>query len=159
MCMQSYARGLASSGAGLSICLWRWPHRHGLPLLLLRLCWPQASYRGQGAPLCRRANWLRLTFRFCLCVTVWFWTQQLLHVLLLVLLLFLICPHLQSPFPYKLPHSEEVSMCTSSREGALFFIIGPLQRSNDIMRMKYLAQFPAHSNNSINVYPLPSNYW
>lgn len=63
----------------------------------------------------------------------------------------------KSFWPNKLPHSEEVSMCTSLREGALL-IIGPLQRSNDIMHMKYLAQFPAHCNNSINVYSLPSNY-
>lgn len=79
---------------------------------------------------------------------------------LVVVVVFNLSISAKSFWPYKLPHSEvlEVSMCTSLREGALFFVTGPLQRSNDIMHMKYLAQFPAHSNNSINVYSLPSNY-
>lgn len=41
------------------------------------------------------------------------------------------------------------------REGAFYLFIRQLQGSDDLMRVKYLAKFPAHDSNSIDVYSLP----
>lgn len=41
------------------------------------------------------------------------------------------------------------------REGAFYLFIGRPQGSDDLMRVKYLAKFPARDSSSIDVYSLP----
>lgn len=46
-------------------------------------------------------------------------------------------------------------MCIHLWEGPLLLLIGLFQGSNEIVHIKKLAQFPAHSSHSINVYSSP----
>lgn len=151
-------------------------NRHGLPPFPPGLCWPTGWLPWVGCSSVQKGacdNALGIQDKSCVrqgwCHTKGQQTWVVISVLLLShcysLVLMFCCwssssccfnlsTSAKSFFPYKVIHSQvlESSMCLYiSREGAFFFLIGLLQGSNEIMQMKYLAQFPAYSNNSISI--------